>query len=145
MSGLKKKPVKPPPKKVHYSLSRRRAICGTPKATTTRFRSDITCRTCKRLSRRLPASSSPIVRVKYALVVIGPRGKRAVYIDVTEDEAIRRYFRSNGDTPDTRAEIDCIEVLRVTDQFWATRIWAAAPGRRSQRATAKKYEERRHR
>lgn len=128
--SARKKSVKPPPKKVHFSLSQQRAICGAPKVTVTRFRSDITCRACKRLSRRLPASSASIIPVKYTLVVIGPRGKKAVYIDTTEEEAIRRYLKTNGNTAKTRAEINRTEVLQIADQFWATRIWAAAPGRK---------------
>ena len=142
MSRLRNKSVKPPPKKVHFSLSQQRAICGTPNATLTRFRSDITCRACKRLSRRLPASSAPIIPVKYTLVVIGPRGAKAVYIDATEEEASRRYLETNGDTPKTRAEIHRTRVLQITDQFWADQIWTEAPGDRSQAATPPEQSER---
>lgn len=145
MSGRVKRSVKPPPKKVHYSLSQERAICGARSANLTRVRSDITCRACRRLSRRLPASSAPIIPAKYTLVVIERRGKKAVYIDTTEDEAISRYLETNGDTPNTRAEIARIEVIQTTDQFWAAQIWAEAPRRRSQGATAPEHEDRRHR
>lgn len=132
MSRPRKKSVKPPPKKVHYSLSQQRAICGTPNATLTTFRSDITCRACKRFSRRLPASSASIIPVKYTLVVIGPSGKKAVYIDTTQDEATRRYLKTNGDTPQSRAEISRAQVLQITDQFWSAQIWAEPPGHASQ-------------
>lgn len=137
-----KKSLKPPPKKVHYSLSQHRPICGTLDATTiTPFRSHVTCRACKRVLRRLPASSASLIPVKYTLVAIGLKGPKTVYIDTTEEEAIRRYRKKNGDTPKTRAEINRTQVLQISDQFWATQVWPQAPGRKPQRNTAPEDQE----
>jgi hypothetical protein len=103
-------------KKIHYSLFENRAICGMKALSVSRFRTDVTCRACKRLMRNL-GKKVPKNKVAHTLIVVGSHADRTVYLDVSRDEATSRYIEEYGDTPTTRDEIEKATVLDINDQF----------------------------
>ena len=109
-------------KKIHYSVSKKRPICGMNVQSVSRLRTDVTCRSCKHLMRNL-GGKAPKKKVAHRLVAIGPPTSRTVYLDISMEEATRRYIGENGDTPTTRNEIERAGVLDINDEFRARDLW----------------------
>lgn len=55
----------------------------------------------------------------HTLVVIGPIGQSRAYLDISRDEAIARYVKTEGETP----EPWMIEELCFLDEFCVSSAW----------------------